>query len=139
MNQRDERLDTLLDELRHTARVRRARGATLLAGALALALSFVLWPAGPGATTPGPVPVPRVANSGPDPERAPAPSARTPALIAVSNTVTPTTVERISDDTLLELLNTDGRRTGLIERDGEVILDARWLSDSDGADDDRGV
>ena len=139
MNERNQQLDALLNELRRTKRVRRARGAAVVTGALALTLSFVLWPAGPGVYTPAPTPGPQIANNDPTPVDPPTPTVRPPTIIAVSNTVAPRSVERISDDTLLELLNTNGRRTGLIKRGDEVILDANWLSDADTTQDDRGV
>ena len=142
MSDRTPHLDALLTELKRTKRRRRQRGVATVVGAFALGLTLWLWPASPA--SPGPTPPPQAQKSSAPaqdgtgaPIEVPAPvqdavassDDRTPApLIVVSSRTTPSSVERIDDDTLLRLLNTDGRRTGLIQRDGETTLDAQWLS-----------
>ncbi|GAB4548327.1 MAG: hypothetical protein Tsb0013_08840 [Phycisphaerales bacterium] len=133
MNEHDGTLDALLSEMRRVRAARRRRGVTVIVGGLALAVAATVWPV--VTPTPAPAPTPPVAINPPtapvDPPT-PTPTRDRPSpVVIVSTNTTPSTVTRITDEELIELLNTQGRPTGLIRRTGEVRLDAEWLTQTD--------
>jgi hypothetical protein len=140
----DPRLNELLTELRRTKRTRRLRGGAVLACAVVLLVGAPVVYMNSAPSPQSPAQGPSIAGGPgapesdpierPGPEQvAPAPSSR---LIVVSNATAPTSVRKISDDELLDTLNSSGRRTGLIKRGNDVFLDADWLTHADDERDD---